>query len=451
MATGEHGTEACGNPDCEMCRLRRPFTMPGEIIEALRNKQLVIFAGAGVSTEGKLVFKRTLYSEILRELGLSPDMNLSFPALMTRYCSQPNGRRKLLQKIKQRFDYMASFPELYRAATRFHRALSTIPQVTEIVTTNWDVLFEEVCGATPIVAPEDFTFWDVPGRKVFKIHGSIQNYGSIVATEQDYNKCDHNLRVGLIGSQLKLTLATKTVVFVGYSLSDPDFSRLYEWLRSELKELVPHAYVVTLNEDTAQILTSSSMTPIVTDATYFVEVLKQRLVEDGLMLADDRFSGLESALDIVYEAHEKLHEDFPTRSHPETIYAACYQDGLIHAFEYLLRNSRAGSCSDAGRLHNVIRSYKEIRRVKLSQQKYEDVAYIDGYVRGLDYLLATDEHRQRLPLYYLFGTGEIETFEEYSRLAPQAQQLHKTAFASALHRASSLSSEVEFHHIPFLD
>ena len=172
MATGEHGAEGCGNPDCEICKLRRSFTMPMEIIEAVRNKQLVIFAGAGVSTEGKLVFKRTLYSQILSELGLTPDSNLSFPTLMTRYCSQPNGRRKLLQRIKQRFDYMASFPELYRTATRFHRALSTIPQIVEIVSTNWDTLFEEVCGATPIVAPEDFAFWEVPGRKVFKIHGS---------------------------------------------------------------------------------------------------------------------------------------------------------------------------------------------------------------------------------------------------------------------------------------
>ena len=41
----------CGNKD---------FEVPSEIIEAIKKENIVIFAGAGISTEGKNVYKSTL-------------------------------------------------------------------------------------------------------------------------------------------------------------------------------------------------------------------------------------------------------------------------------------------------------------------------------------------------------------------------------------------------------
>lgn len=82
------------------------------------------------------------------------------------------------------------------------------------MTTNWDDYFERECGAIPIVTAEDFAFYNLAGRKVFKIHGSISNYGSIIATAEDYTRCYNNLKTGLIGSHLKSLLATTAVVGV---------------------------------------------------------------------------------------------------------------------------------------------------------------------------------------------------------------------------------------------
>ena len=55
---------------------------------------------------------------------------------------------------------------------------------------------------------------------MYKIHGSINNYGSIVATYKDYKTWYDELHKGLIGSKLKLFLSSseKVVVFIGYSL-----------------------------------------------------------------------------------------------------------------------------------------------------------------------------------------------------------------------------------------
>jgi len=82
---------------------------------------------------------------------------------------------------------------------------------------------------------------------VFKIHGSINNYGSIIATEEDYKKCYKNLSSGLIGSRLKMVLATKVELFLGYSFGDKDFNKIYNLLRKEMNGILPHAYIITLD------------------------------------------------------------------------------------------------------------------------------------------------------------------------------------------------------------
>src|SRR5687768_8622807 len=99
------------NCECAVCKNNLPFEIPNEIIDALVNEQLVIFAGAGISTESKLIFKETLYEDVAFDLDLEPEEELSFPKLMSLFCNQKNGRQKLLEKIKERFDYCQKFTE----------------------------------------------------------------------------------------------------------------------------------------------------------------------------------------------------------------------------------------------------------------------------------------------------------------------------------------------------
>lgn len=195
--------------------------MPKEIIDAVVKEELVLFCGAGVSTEKKTVLPHSFYSNIRDELDITDD--LSFCDLMQKYNDRPNGRRNLLKKIRERFKYIDSFPELHRQATAFHRELSQIYQIKTIITTNWDTYFEEYCGAVPITIPEDISLFDDTSRHVLKIHGSINNLSSIVATKSDYEACYERLQNGVIGAQLKSILAKKTVVFIGFSFGDEGF------------------------------------------------------------------------------------------------------------------------------------------------------------------------------------------------------------------------------------
>jgi len=76
-------------------------------------------------------------------------------------------------------------------------------------------LFEEHCKATPFVADLDLAFWEAADRRVLKIHGSIANFGSIVATSIDYKKCQERLTLGILGGLLKTILATQTICLSG--------------------------------------------------------------------------------------------------------------------------------------------------------------------------------------------------------------------------------------------
>ena len=104
---------------------------------------VVVFAGAGISTENRDYAVSTLYDRLRHEIGEAAE--LSFPQLCQKYCDQPDGRIKLIQQINDRFDYFKAFSEFFFAMTGFHRALTPLFMVTDVITTNWDDFFETVC------------------------------------------------------------------------------------------------------------------------------------------------------------------------------------------------------------------------------------------------------------------------------------------------------------------
>jgi len=156
--------------DCVVCRNNREFDSHPDLISDFATGRVTIFAGSGISTESRNVLQFTLYDDVAAELN-STGSPPSFPDLMEQYCAQPNGRLKLLSKIRNRFKHINSFPELKKNATRFHRELSTLYPVNTIVTTNWDMYFEECCAATPFVSDQDLAFWENEDRRILKIHG----------------------------------------------------------------------------------------------------------------------------------------------------------------------------------------------------------------------------------------------------------------------------------------
>jgi hypothetical protein len=151
--------------------------------------------------------------------------------------------------------------------------------------------------------------------------------------------------------------------------------------------------------------------PIITDAAYFIQEFKKKLVEEKLMLSDTNFDGLPEILGKVLFEHHIL-DKLNLNEHPDSIYSLAYQDGLIHAFQRAINKKNFGEYSCIVHLGQMIKSYDEHIKIKLHDRNYWDVAYFIGYRNGLIYLISTND-RDSIPLYFLFGQRDILNYEQY--------------------------------------
>lgn len=422
--------------------------MPDGVVEACHTRKLVIFAGAGISTESKMVVPRPLYLEMLLELeGANLKEVKPFPAVMSAY-EERNGRPELLRRIKKHLDYVRSFPNLDQEAGRFHRELAGLYTVSEIVTTNWDDYFERESGCQPFVTEKDWAFWKPGERKVFKLHGSLSNPASVVATEADYAKCYRNLNQGLMGAELKTMLATKTVVFVGYSFNDSDFESLYKLMKRKMGDLLPRSYVV--NPYAQEIPNfAGDMHLLQTSGLRFLQELKASFPEEEL-LGEERFEALPWIREMIRTLHHRMIDAGEMREDPAMYICACYQDGLMDAFDYILANKKRGDFYHRCYTRDLVRTvYDPLLDEREDEGKWETVAYVEGYMNGLTFLIASDEDRKLFPPFYVIGhDGCLKKQEDFEEAATRFEELHPEAYEHARQEAARLAPGIAFHHFP---
>lgn len=114
-----------------------------------------------------------------------------------------------------------------------HSLLATLP-VSEVVTTNYDRLFEEAsaaAGREVAVLPYE----SVGGRSrwLLKMHGSVTHPGDIVLTREDYLRYADR-RAALAGI-VQALLITRHMLFVGFSLTDDNFHQIVDAVRKAIR------------------------------------------------------------------------------------------------------------------------------------------------------------------------------------------------------------------------
>lgn len=396
---------------CIWCGLDYDFDLPETIVTACKQRQLVIFAGAGVSTEVSTVFPMSLYDEVIADV---EDDAETFPAVMSAY-EATHGRAALFKIIKKRFDFVDSFPKSRRAARQFHRELATMPFITDIITTNWDTYFEEECFATPFVVGEDIAFADLHARRVFKIHGSISTLGSVVVTEEDYAETLERLSSNVLGAHVRALLSSRTVVFVGYSLTDWNFVRLYGALLDDMGKFAPAAYFVSPHVSTEA--AALGLTQLKTTGMKFVSELKASLIDDCI-IPDDGYELIAKLEAKAWEADEHAkgisHADFPA-----VIFCWSYLDGLTDACFRIRTRRGSGEYSDLHRVQWLAHKYVAGAEKARTAGRFEDCAYMEGYANALVALLSSSDEStlELVPTYFVYGSDDDITSEEEFQVA----------------------------------
>jgi len=128
-----------------------------------------------------------------------------------------------------------------------HRNFASLSFET-IYTTNFDLLLENAYQEIKkpfrsLVGERQMPFHGGPlTTSIVKMHGDLRHEEHVIVTEEDFTRYLEIYPV--IATHLSAMLITRTGLFIGYSLSDPNFQHIKEVVRSRLGKFERMAYIV---------------------------------------------------------------------------------------------------------------------------------------------------------------------------------------------------------------
>jgi hypothetical protein len=299
--------------------------------------------------------------------------------------------------------------------------------------------------------------YDVAGRKVIKLHGSITNLASMVATESDYKKRLEELSKNVMGGLVRTLLSTKTVVFIGYSLRDWNFRRLYEALLEDMDAFAPRAYFVSpFGADPAD-EERFRLTTLKTSGVRFIRDLKQ--ANYGQCFIKDsnyaRVSMYQAAISrATANATKVSHKEYPA-----VIYCWFFHDGARDACFRIWSRGASGEYSSRAYLTRVIDNYMRLAEEAQREERFWDNAYIEGYLTPF-YVMLDDFEDQwdtvgsmldKSSHYFIYGSdGSLRTEEEFRTALEQSRRRTPRQRAIAREITKNLPEGIISMHEPFL-
>lgn len=163
---------------------------------------------------------------------------------------------------------------------RFHRLISKLP-FNIIITTNYDLLLEKQFDAdrmeyVSVVKDNDLNHWNEQKIMLLKIHGCIERSEDLIISEDDY--VNYLSTPSPLHDVLKYLFCTKSLLFIGYSLSDINIKVILRVVENELKEREKQHYLIYRSEIDAKIIidfAQKGIEMVKSDGLKFVERLTE--------------------------------------------------------------------------------------------------------------------------------------------------------------------------------
>jgi NAD-dependent SIR2 family protein deacetylase len=212
--------------------------VPLSLIASIKDQQCGLFVGAGISMDAGLPSWPDLLSNLIARLDVS-DVARTELYLLVRENDFLTAAEFCLENLRpQQFhEFMfQTFRSPSLLPTINHRLLPQIP-FSCVATTNYDRLLEEAYSQAWGKAPLCYSYRDIAGLAsalgshkffILKAHGDIDQFESIVLRRTDYQKIMFQEQATAM--LLRTLLVTRPFLFIGYSLRDPDFMLLIEYL-----------------------------------------------------------------------------------------------------------------------------------------------------------------------------------------------------------------------------
>ncbi len=220
--------------------------IPQELLGDIRRGECLPVIGAGFSRDALLPpgCSMPLWDDLGRVVAEKLGRTCGTPVeALSEYC-QKCGKFELIRILRERLHIRTAKPG------PVHSAFASLP-FRQVLTTNFDFLIEkgyESCGKSYLpVVDEDLLPFGLPDgeTRVIKMHGDLHHPSNLVITEDDYDRF-FNLHHEMAMTVLNLMVA-HTLVFIGYSASDPDFRQMWGMVKNHFGELHRPAYAIVVD------------------------------------------------------------------------------------------------------------------------------------------------------------------------------------------------------------
>lgn len=227
---------------------------PKPFLEDLVKGRVLPIIGAGFSRNAHIPKGKKL--PLWDELGnyfaeLIPDYNYIGAIDAISAFEHEYGRAKMVEKLSD----MLLTGKIKPGET--HKAFCSLP-FQAVATTNFDFLLEEGYNLVsrycrPIIEEDQLSIASGNSKDIalFKIHGDLHHPKRIVATEEDYDGFLN--RYPMISTFLANLFISKTILFIGYSLDDPDMRQVDQLIKDRLGDLKRQAYTLRINSSPQEI------------------------------------------------------------------------------------------------------------------------------------------------------------------------------------------------------
>jgi hypothetical protein len=199
-----------------------------------------VFAGAGLSVQSGYVNWADLLRDIATELELDVDRETNLVAVAQYHLNERGTRSRINQKIIDEFSRGHDINDN-------HRILSRLP-ISTYWTTNYDTLIEdsleEVGKRVDVKHAVPHLKQALRGRHatVYKMHGDVSDPENAVLTKDDYEGYfrDREMFVTALAGYL----VSKTILFVGFSFTDPNIDYILSRIRVVLRHKPKSHYCI---------------------------------------------------------------------------------------------------------------------------------------------------------------------------------------------------------------
>jgi len=325
------------------------------LCELIRHEKVILWVGSGFSSYAGYPTGSQLPAILLAALGElpsdAPDPRSASLKEVADYYVAAKDRDSLIYLLKEHY---------CKTPLRFdvHESLALINRVKYIITTNYDPLFEHAYGDRIVKIAHDDELpssTDYPEKTVLlKIHGDLSDPNSVVITSDDYDKFDKD---SIIWGKIRSLLAEYSVVFIGYSISDPNVEEMLRDIHKRLKERKHPYYFIDskIDEKMRVHLSDYALHYIEMDATVAIDYITGNTIEyafvDGmknpalLSKSDQIFDRKGFRVDRSFTAGKITHASLvPTRPG-------------VHSSIGLTLSSKTSESSDLIDFHNLITGY----------------------------------------------------------------------------------------------